>query len=137
MSTAILSFVAAFFLVRFRLHEAVHKEYEAELSGGSPKVFVGSTSQNPSPRVSISNADPAGTTLSQKSSTEGPTINHIEPPPRMVYSTNPHLEQVGPWRGNAPPMRLLQNCHALCMMLSMVGFVPAIAGAMMYVWTML
>lgn len=55
----------------------------------------------------------------------------------MVYSTDPHLEQVGPWRGNAPPMRLLQNCHALCMMLSMVGFVLAIVGAMMYVWTML
>ncbi|EKM53385.1 uncharacterized protein PHACADRAFT_186064 [Phanerochaete carnosa HHB-10118-sp] len=111
--TAILSFVAAFFLVRFRVHEANQQEIKVE-----QKLENGSA--------------------------PGPENHKLEPgqtiPPLSgvpVWSANPTLEQVGPLRRGKPPTHLLENCHTLCMILSVVGFVLAMVGIMSYVWAML
>ncbi len=93
-----MSFIAAFFLVRFRLDEATHDEIKAEL-GESPK-----SSQYPD---------------------------------RPIFSTDPHLEQAGPFRRGSPPILLLENCHTICMLLSIVGFVLAMVGTMCYIWAQL
>lgn len=104
-----LSFVAAFFLVRFRVHEADQKEKVAEekLENGSP----------------------------------GPEDHKLEHAQKIVvsevWSSNPRLEQVGPLRRGNPPTHLLENCHTLCMILSVVGFVLVMVGIMCYVWAML
>ena len=54
-----------------------------------------------------------------------------------VWSSNPHLEQVGPFRRGQPPTHLLDHCHSLCMGLSAVGFVLAITGVMCFAWSRL
>ncbi|GJE91364.1 hypothetical protein PsYK624_075140 [Phanerochaete sordida] len=104
---AILSFIAAFFLVRFRVHEANKQETKAE-----QKLEAG-----PKP--------------GQSAEKPGPTV------PPEIWSANPRLEQVGPLRRGKPPVHLLENCHTLCMVLSLVGFVLAMVGIMCYVWAML
>ncbi|THG97544.1 hypothetical protein EW026_g4475 [Hermanssonia centrifuga] len=96
---AIMSFIAAFFLVRFRLHEATHDEIKAE-RGESPK---------PSEYAGL----------------------------QVIFTTDPHLEQVGPLSRGAPPIHLLKNCHTLCMLASMVGFALAMFGTMCYIWDQL
>ncbi|KAI0691911.1 hypothetical protein BC835DRAFT_94807 [Cytidiella melzeri] len=118
---AILSFIAAFFLVRFRVHEAQHEEVKAELGVDSRKP----TSQCASAAV---NKDGDGTATSDYVLANGGG---------GIYSTNPHLEQVGPFRAHEPPILLLDHCHLLCMFLSMMGFVLAVLGIMCYVWARL
>jgi hypothetical protein len=111
--TAILSFVAAFFLVRFRVHEANRKEevVEQKLENGS------------APGPEDHKLEPAQT---------------IMPLPYMsIWSANPQLEQVGPLRKGKPPTHLLENCHTLCMILSVAGFVLAMIGTICYIWAML
>ncbi|TCD66744.1 hypothetical protein EIP91_000985 [Steccherinum ochraceum] len=96
---AILSFFAAFFLVRYRLNEATRAERKVE----------------------------AGLAKSQSS---GATSHPI-------FSTNPHLEPIGPFRRGHPPTHLLENCHTLCMWLAAVGFVLALAGVVCFTWALL
>lgn len=88
---AILSFFAAFFLIRYRLREATREELKVELS------------------------DPL-----QKN--------------QPIFSSNPHLETVGPFRRGQPPIFLLENCHTLCMVLSGIGFILALAGVLCFAW---
>ncbi|KAH9944584.1 hypothetical protein B0H21DRAFT_694894 [Amylocystis lapponica] len=54
-----------------------------------------------------------------------------------VWSTNPHLAQVGPFRRGHPPTTLLDHCHTLCMVLSAIGFLLALAGVLCYTWARL
>lgn len=54
-----------------------------------------------------------------------------------ILSTNPHLEEMGPFRRGGPPTRLLEHLHTLCMWLALVGFVLALAGALCYAWARL
>lgn len=54
-----------------------------------------------------------------------------EPP---IWSSDPHLEQVGPFHRN-PPTHLLSRCHSLCILLAAVGFVLALMGIMCYAWS--
>ena len=54
-----------------------------------------------------------------------------------VWSSNPHLEQVGPFRRGRPPTHLLDHCHSLCMWLSAIGFVFALVGVMCFAWARL
>lgn len=114
---AILSFIAAFFLVRFRVQEATHDEIKAEL-GRSPSL---------SPTSQTANGDAV-----EGKAAKG--LDDVDPP---IFSTDPHLEQVGPWDKGAPPMLLLDHCHALCMFLSMIGFTLAMVGIMCYIWAWL
>jgi hypothetical protein len=91
--TAIISFLAAFFLVRYEVKEA--KDEELKVEGYEV------------PQSPLS-------------------IVHI-------YTRDPHLEAVGRFR-RKPPTHLLSRCHSLCITLSAVGFVLAIAGIVCYAW---
>lgn len=116
-STAILSFTAAFFLVRFRLHEASRQEHKIEHqleNGSAPRPSTDSKAHTASP--------------------PSPPSPPLQP---AIFSADPRLEQVGPFRRGQPPTHLLENCHTLCMVLAVVGFVLALAGALCYVWAML
>ncbi|CCM05210.1 uncharacterized protein FIBRA_07420 [Fibroporia radiculosa] len=110
---AILSFLAAFFLVRYRIEEAKHEEDVIESSHAPPCV-----------------ADPeADAKAHQRSDSRSSSVH--------IWSTNPHLEQVGPFRRGKPPTALLEHCHSLCMWLATVGFVLALAGVLCYTWSRL
>ncbi|KAH9834115.1 uncharacterized protein C8Q71DRAFT_771196 [Rhodofomes roseus] len=98
LCAAIISFLAAFFLVRYRLKEATKEEIKIE-TGITP------ASSHPDLKTGI-------------------------------WSTNPHLEEMGPFRGG-PPTRLLEHLHTLCMWLALVGFALALAGALCYTWARL
>jgi len=54
----------------------------------------------------------------------------VEPP---IISTNPHVEQVGPFMWNVPS-HLLSRTHALCVCLAAAGFILAITGILCYAW---
>ncbi|EKM53379.1 uncharacterized protein PHACADRAFT_259720, partial [Phanerochaete carnosa HHB-10118-sp] len=109
---AMLSFVAAFFLVRFRVHEASKQEVQVE-----KQLEAG-----PAPR---------------SSGDQKPRQASQAPAPPQVWSSNPRLEQVGPLRRGNPPTHLLESFHTLCMALSVIGFVLAMVGIMCYVWALM
>ncbi|KZT72252.1 hypothetical protein DAEQUDRAFT_809150 [Daedalea quercina L-15889] len=100
LCAAIISFLAAFFLVRYRLKEATKAEIKIE-TGITPTSTDG-------------NVKASG-----------------------IFTTNPHLEEIGPFRRGGPPTRLLEHLHALCMWLAVVGFALALAGALAYTWSRL
>ncbi|OBZ69901.1 hypothetical protein A0H81_10379 [Grifola frondosa] len=54
-----------------------------------------------------------------------------------IWSSNPHIEQVGPFRRGQPPTHLLDHCHSLCMWLAAVGFVFALVGVLCFAWARL
>ena len=97
---AIMSFFAAFFLIRYKLSMAKREEH---------KVEVGRRNKDGVETVSSSS----------------------------IWSSNPHLEQVGPFRRGHPPTHLLDHLHSLCMWLSATGFVLALVGVMCFVWSRL
>ena len=96
---AILSFLAAFFLIRYKL--AVAKQQDVE----------------------------SGMAETRQSS--------MDPGMPKIFSSNPHLEQVGPFRRGEPPTHLLDHCHTLCMWLAMMGFVLSFAGLICFTWSRL
>jgi len=98
---AIISFLAAFFLVRYNLKEA--KEEELEVEGV----------QSPSEHSSRSNS--------------------FRLPLKHIWTTSPHLEQVGPFQ-RKPPTHLLSRCHSLCIFLSILGFAMALMGILCFGW---
>ncbi|TFK87567.1 hypothetical protein K466DRAFT_575761 [Polyporus arcularius HHB13444] len=99
VSAAIMSFFAAFFLIRYKLSMAKREEHKIEVARHKDGIDTVSSSS--------------------------------------VWSTNPHLEQVGPFRRGQPPTHLLDHLHSLCMWLSATGFVLALVGVMCFVWTRL
>lgn len=103
VSAAIISFLAAFFLIRYKLISAKREEVEVESGFANVATFM-------EPRK-----------LSQ------PTL-----PP--IFSSDHHLEQVGPLRREQLPTHLLDNCHSLSMWLAMAGFVLALAGVLCVTW---
>lgn len=111
--------MAAFFLVRFRLHEANRQEHKAEHSAG----------QNGAP-----SAQPDRKANDGAESNSDKTSQTVEPP---IWSSNPQLEQVGPFRRGKPPTHLLEACHTLCMIFAVLGFILAMVGVLCYVWAML
>ncbi|CDO69311.1 hypothetical protein BN946_scf184976.g30 [Trametes cinnabarina] len=103
---AILSFLAAFFLIRYKL--TVAKREERKVESGLANA-----------------ASPAGSRVS------------TEPNLPPIFSSKPHLEQVGPFRRGQPPTHLLDHCHSLCMWLAAVGFVLALVGVLAFAWARL
>jgi len=89
---AIISFMGAFFLVRYNLKEAKQEQKEV----GGPN---------------------------------SPSSAHSLP----VWTTNPHLEQVGPFQSK-PPTHLLSRCHNLCILLTFIGFAFALLGILAFAW---
>lgn len=126
--TAIISFLAAFLLVRYKLKVARIEEAEAE------KVVVDSPTS-----MSIDHAERAEQRRGYNSEHETDPIPGIirlaSPlsPTKPIYSSNPHLVQVGPFQGH-PPTHLLGRCHALCVVLTVVGFALALMGILCFAW---
>jgi hypothetical protein len=117
LTSAILSFLAAFFLVRFRLREASRQEHKAEQSDKNGKDRKDGKASDDDHKES--KTPPAGGN------------------PSPIFSSNPQLEQVGPFRRGQPPTNLLEACHTLCMLLSVLGFIMAMVGVLCYTWAML
>ncbi|KAI8975795.1 hypothetical protein BD414DRAFT_496936 [Trametes punicea] len=103
---AIISFLAAFFLIRYKLTVAKREELKVE-SG----LADGSTAAGSRPPTELATAP--------------------------IFSSNPHLEQVGPFRRGQPPTHLLDHCHSLCMWMAVVGFVLALVGVLAFAWARL
>ena len=51
----------------------------------------------------------------------------------IIWSTNPRLVQVGPFKMKAP-IELLSRCHSLCVFLTFLGFLLAIMGLLSFSW---
>ena len=105
---AILSFLAAFFLVRYKLIVARREERKVE----SGLADAARTSEGPQHVATDSAAPP-------------------------IFSSDPHLEQVGLLRRGRPPTYLLDECHSLCIWLAVVGFVLALIGVLAFAWAKL
>lgn len=118
--SAITSFLAAFFLVNYRVHEARKEEVKAE---GHALV------ETPVNFFEVV-GDP---TLQQ------PGVFKKRPEHRMatrdspIWSSNPHLVQVGPF--GQPPTNLLGRCHSLSVFLATVGFVLGVTGIGCFAWS--
>ncbi|KAL6305173.1 hypothetical protein BKA93DRAFT_731610 [Sparassis latifolia] len=87
---AIISFLASFFLIRYKVEEA--KIEEKRVEEGVKPTFTG------------------------------------------IWSSNPRLEQFGPFQMDKPPTVLLERCHSLCILFAAVGFVLAIVGVICFMW---
>ncbi|KAJ6593458.1 hypothetical protein B0H19DRAFT_1090383 [Mycena capillaripes] len=106
---AIISFMGAFFLVRYNLKEAKKEQNEADVSGPV----------NPPPR-------PLG-----RPRTDESLMEYLKLQPALT--TNPLLEQVGPFQ-RKPPTHLLSRCHNLCILLTFIGFGMALLGILAFAW---
>ncbi|KAF9268572.1 hypothetical protein L218DRAFT_994420 [Marasmius fiardii PR-910] len=122
LHASFISFVGAFFLVRFKVKEAKREEnkiegiHPAEPSKGSVVLDMAAKQITNSPE-----------TGSQTSATQNTTI---QPP---VWSANPQLVQVGPFL-RQPPIDLLSRCHFLCILCTVFGFSLAICGILCLAW---
>ena len=128
---AIISFLAAFFLIRQKLAVAEKEEEQAEENlVESPKPTSPSDPENArrswtSPYVNDLFKDPGiRGRVRVSSSLSGDQI---------IWSTNPHLVQVGPFQGQ-PPTVLLSRCHSLCVYIAFFGFLLALIGALSFTW---
>ncbi|KAJ7502996.1 hypothetical protein B0H11DRAFT_613856 [Mycena galericulata] len=98
---AIISFMGAFFLVRYNLKEAKQEQSQTDATPGPAN---GSRARS--------------TPLTR---------------PQAVWTTNPHLEEVGPFQMK-PPVHLLARCHNLCILLTFAGFGLALLGILAFAW---
>ena len=51
----------------------------------------------------------------------------------LIWSSNPHLVQVGPFQSQ-PPTNILGRCHSLSVFLASLGFVLAMIGIGCFAW---
>jgi len=99
--SAVIAFIGAFVLVRYKVKEA--KEEEAKEEGKSEKE----RSQ------AKDNARKQG----------------------QLWSSNPHIEQVGYFMPRRPPGSLLQQTHSIAVITAFSGFVFSIVGMVCYAWS--
>lgn len=126
-SSAILSFLASFVLVRYKLDEA--KKEEAKVEGHAPSSSLPLPHRQQSQR---SQTQPDA----EKSATHGHSNSFQRSPSTYsapVKSCNPRLEQVYGFTKH-PPTDLMRRCHGLCIALATVGFVLALMGTVCYAW---
>ncbi|KAH7921015.1 hypothetical protein BV22DRAFT_1039139 [Leucogyrophana mollusca] len=146
---AVLSFLAAFLIIRYKLKEATKEELMMEgiqvvssPLGGSLRVKSverdASDPEGPGPMMH-ENSSPV-TARSDSSDSQGRNLRSgstpAEPP---IFSKNPHIEQVGPFRWNITSTQsshLLSRFHTLCILLAATGFVLAIMGIILYAWAL-
>ncbi|KAJ7099555.1 hypothetical protein B0H15DRAFT_552293 [Mycena belliarum] len=104
---AILSFMGAFFLVRYNIKEAKEEQRQVSPAAASPV-----------------------------SDDHDYDHDHVQPNPltrpQPVW-TNPHLEQIGPFQ-RKPPTHLLSRVHNLCILLTFAGFGLALLGILAFAW---
>lgn len=128
-TSAIISFIGAFFLVRYELDEAKKEERNVK----KHTVTEAPVSHSPDSERGIPFRKRTQEAPIKTDPVPGPVkINTVssEPP---IWSSNPHLVQVGPFRGQ-PPTHLLGRCHTLCIFLAFLGFVLALMGIVCFAW---
>jgi len=118
---AVISFLGAFFLIRYKLEVAEQDEAEAEQEMVDSPTSISSDPEKSGVRTN----HPRGRVRVQSDSAENP-----------IWSTNPRLVQVGPFQ-RKPPTQLLFRCHSLCVFLTFVGFLFAIMGLISFAWDQL
>lgn len=118
---AILSFLGAFILVRYKVKEAKKEEIKAE--GGAPTT----TTFSP---VDLEKAEESNPKVPQSQS---PAPAQTPPIP-AIFSRDPRLVQVGPF-SRQPPIKLLARVHSLCLWTSAVGFILALMGILCFSWS--
>jgi hypothetical protein len=111
INAAIISFLASFFLINYKVHVAKKEEKKAE---GQP-------------------ASPSNTSSPDDSHSEKPLSKQA--PKRETASYGYSVSQYGWSKNSQPPLHLLQRCHALCMILSIVGFALAIIATITFSWS--
>jgi len=99
--SAVVAFIGAFVLVRYKVKEA--KEEEAKEEG----------------------------------KTEKDKVNYRENAKKQgqLWSSNPHIEQVGYFMPRCPPGSLMQQTHSVAIITAFVGFVFSIVGMLCYAWS--
>ncbi|KAH7883230.1 hypothetical protein F5I97DRAFT_1903392 [Phlebopus sp. FC_14] len=136
---AVLSFLAAFLLIRYKLKEATREELIAE------GIKMVSSPLEGSLRVRDVERDPGSpdtqTTTPTYPGAEKPVPNRQDSQPQMrmgsvpveppILSKNPHLEQV-----QIGSSGLLNRLHTLCIVIAAVGFLLLIAGIILYAWAL-
>ena len=141
---AVLSFLGAFLLIRYKLKEATREEMIAEgiklvnspLRGSIfQDVERGPADQEPQQTVTNNDAQsttqkPANTEAAAPERNKRKGSYPVEPP---IMSTHPHIEQVGPFMSSVSS-HLLSRTHTLCVFLAAVGFILAIVGILCYAW---
>ncbi|KIJ66042.1 hypothetical protein HYDPIDRAFT_27242 [Hydnomerulius pinastri MD-312] len=147
---AVLSFLAAFLLIRYKLKEATREELivegikmvasESPLEGPMRVKDIERDLQDSDGPTAIINEIEKKSTMPTRAGTMSPQTEPqarsrslpAEPP---ILSKNPHLEQVGPFMSNISS-HLLSRIHALCVFFAAIGFVLAIAGIVLYAWAL-
>lgn len=141
---AVLSFLAAFLLIRYKLKEASNEELFAE---GKAKGFqITASPVNGSFQVHDIERDAQDDDdLKKSSQMDNKTDTKYNPPvlQRMgsnpaeppIFAREPHLEQVGFWSPTISS-HLLSRVHSLCIFLAGFGFVLAIMGIITYAWAL-
>ncbi|KAH0829141.1 hypothetical protein J3R83DRAFT_2617 [Lanmaoa asiatica] len=139
---AVLSFLGAFLLIRYKLKEATREEMIAEglkmvnspLGGSMVKDVERDPGDLGLQQTLTNNEMPEP--VNYGIATSAPKGNRrkdsypVEPP---IISANPHIEEVGPFMSNVSS-HLLSRTHTLCVFLTVIGFILAIAGILLYAW---
>jgi hypothetical protein len=152
-NAAIISFLAAFFLVRYKLKIAKDEEAEVErvLVDNDPHACAiqSPVSAQSSFHVDTEKAErmqPKADRMKPKVPRSKPDYDHeTDPIPGLLrvtsptgsqplFSKNPHLVQTGPAGTSDPPTHLLSRCHTLCIILATLGFALDLAGILCFAW---
>ncbi|KAK7036410.1 hypothetical protein VNI00_011607 [Paramarasmius palmivorus] len=121
LHASFISFVGAFFLVRFKVKEA--RKQEQKIEGVDPSSI-------PQSKGSVI-LDMAAKQITDSPKTAFPASPST---PRLnVWSADPQLVQVGPFL-RQPPINLLSRCHFLCILCTVLGFLLALAGVILLAW---
>jgi len=128
---AIISFLGAFYLIRYKLAVAQKGEEEAEIERANSPISISSIEKArgsaTSPDTDDLQTNPVSGRVRVKSLSQRDLI---------FWTTDPHLVQVGPFQRQAPT-ELLARCHSLCLLLSSLGFVLALIGMISFAWDQL
>jgi len=124
---AIISFLAAFCLIRYKLTVAEKEEEEIEEKLGEEKSPIGTSLNDPEKARNSLYKDDLRTVRRPV------RVNSPLSGDKAIWSTHPRLEQVGLFQGSLPT-QLLARCHFLCVFLSFVGFLLAFVGAISFTW---
>lgn len=145
---AVLSFLAAFLLIRYKLKEASNEEFFAEGRAKGLRITAspvdGSFHVQDIERDAQNNDaqkfDPENSPYTDNS-TDGkhdpPALRRMgsQPAEPPIFVRDPHLEQVGFWSPTISS-HLLSRVHALCIILAGIGFILAIMGIITYAWAL-
>ncbi|KAF9031238.1 hypothetical protein BDZ89DRAFT_1064097 [Hymenopellis radicata] len=129
INASFVSFLSAFFLIRFKLSEANKEELKAEGIEPAPSVHTkpGSVILNMAAHhITGSPTDPRPGPIMMAASSSSS---------RGIWSANPHIVQVGPFQGT-PPVHLLSRLHSLCIALATLGFALLMGGIICFTWAM-